>query len=77
MVGALIYTLLENGFVLMDVPAFWQLPVIGLLIVVSVSLDQYQRRLRTELSAYRSLDSISADGPDGAVDREVQAVAIR
>lgn len=67
-VGALIYTLLENGFVLMDVPAFWQLPVIGLLIVVSVTLDQYQRRLRTELSAYQSLDSISADGPDG-VDR--------
>jgi ribose transport system permease protein len=61
-VGALIYTLLENGFVLMNVPAFWQLPVIGLLIIVAVSLDQYQRRLRTELSAYRSLEGVSADG---------------
>ncbi len=61
-VGALIYTLLENGFVLMNVPAFWQLPVIGLLIIVAVSLDQYQRRLRTELSAYRSLEGVSAGG---------------
>ena len=43
-VGALIYTLLENGFVLMNVPSFWQLPVIGLLIIIAVSLDQYQRR---------------------------------
>ncbi|HTT91777.1 MAG TPA: ABC transporter permease [Acidimicrobiales bacterium] len=61
-VGALIYTLLQNGFVLMNVPAFWQLPVIGLLIIVAVSLDQYQRRVRTELSAYRSLEGITAGG---------------
>jgi ribose transport system permease protein len=61
-VGALIYTLLLNGFVLMNVPAFWQLPVIGLLIIVAVSLDQYQRRVRAELSAYRSLEGITADG---------------
>jgi ribose transport system permease protein len=60
-VGALIYTLLENGFVLMNVPSFWQLPVIGLLIIIAVSLDQYQRRLRQELSAFRSLEGITAD----------------
>jgi len=64
-VGALIYTLLENGFVLMNVPSFWQLPVIGLLIIIAVSLDQYQRRLRTELSAYRSLEGITAAEPEG------------
>jgi ribose transport system permease protein len=63
-VGALIYTLLQNGFVLMNVPSFWQLPVIGLLIVVSVYLDQSQRRLRTQLTAFRSLDSITAGGPE-------------
>ena len=45
----------------MNVPSFWQLPVIGLLIIVAVSLDQYQRRVRAELSAYRSLEGITAD----------------
>jgi ribose transport system permease protein len=65
-IGALIYTLLENGFVLMDVPAFWQLPVIGLLIVIAVYLDEYQRRLRTELSALLSLDSVTAGGSNGS-----------
>jgi ribose transport system permease protein len=63
-VGALIYTLLENGFVLMNVPSFWQLPVIGLLIIIAVSLDQYQRRVRAELSAYRSLEGITASSLD-------------
>jgi ribose transport system permease protein len=62
-VGALIYTLLENGFVLMDVPSFWQLPVIGLLIIVAGCLEQYQSRLRTELSAFQSLDSVTAGWP--------------
>jgi ribose transport system permease protein len=71
-VGALIYTLLENGFVLMNVPAFWQLPVIGLLIIVAVSLDQYQRRVRAELSAYRSLEGITADSL-GDDDEDVEA----
>ncbi len=68
-VGALIYTLLENGFVLMNVPSFWQLPVIGLLIIVAVSLDQYQRRVRAELSAYRSLEGITADSLDNEDDQ--------
>lgn len=68
-VGALIYVLLENGFVLMNVPSFWQLPVIGLLIVVAVYLDQYQRRLRTELSAFRSLEGITAEGLPGGDGR--------
>ncbi len=48
----------------MNVPAFWQLPVIGLLIIVAVSLDQYQRRLRTELSAYRSMEGVTAGGDE-------------
>jgi ribose transport system permease protein len=71
-VGALIYTLLENGFVLMNVPSFWQLPVIGLLIIIAVSLDQYQRRVRAELSAYRSLEGITASSLD---DDDGQAAA--
>jgi len=75
-VGALIYTLLENGFVLMNVPSFWQLPVIGLLIIIAVSLDQYQRRVRAELSAYRSLEGITAnldeDGRAGSSGQKAQ-----
>ena len=74
-VGALIYTLLENGFVLMNVPSFWQLPVIGLLIIVAVSLDQYQRRVRAELSAYRSLEGITADSLDNEDDQRATARA--
>ena len=59
----------------MNVPSFWQLPVIGLLIIVAVSLNQYQRRLRTELSAYRSMEGVTAaaepEGGDGqAAGRE-------
>ena len=72
-VGALIYTLLENGFVLMNVPSFWQLPVIGLLIIVAVSLDQYQRRVRAELSAYRSLEGITADSLENDDDKVAAA----
>jgi ribose transport system permease protein len=63
-VGALIYTLLENGFVLMNVPSFWQLPVIGLLIIIAVSLDQYQRRVRAELSL-EGITASSLDDDDG------------
>jgi hypothetical protein len=62
--GALAYTLLDNGFVLMNVPSFWQLHVIGLLMVVVVYLDRYQRRMRTELSAYKGLGSVTVGGPD-------------
>jgi ribose transport system permease protein len=63
-IGALIYTILQNGFVLMNVASFWQLIVIGFLIMVVVSLDNYQRRLHALTRISKELESISPDaGP--------------
>ncbi len=45
-VGALIITIIENGFVEMGVSGFWQLVVVGIIIVVAVYVDEYQRKLR-------------------------------
>jgi ribose transport system permease protein len=55
-IGALIYTLLENGFVLMNVSAFWQLVVIGFLVMVAVWVDNYQRQLRAAVGASSRLE---------------------
>ena len=58
-IGALIYTILQNGFVLMNVAAFWQLIVIGFLIMIVVSLDNYQRRLHSMARVSKELESIA------------------
>jgi len=60
-IGALIYTILQNGFVLMNVASFWQLIVIGFLIMLVVSLDNYQRRLHAMTRISKELESISPD----------------
>jgi ribose transport system permease protein len=44
LVGALIMGLLRNGLNLMDVSAFWQMIVIGLVIIVAVYVDVLRRR---------------------------------
>ena len=66
-IGAFIYTLLQNGFVLMGIASFWQLVVIGGLIIFAVYLDEYQRRLRTTIGISRELEGVSsaelASGP--------------
>ena len=66
-IGALIYTLLSNGFVLMNIASFWQLVVIGCLIIVAVYVDEYQRRLRLAVTATQELQDVGpALGADGA-----------
>ena len=60
-IGALIYTLLQNGFVLMGVAAFWQLVVIGVLIIAAVYLDEYQRRLRSTVAPAHELEGITVE----------------
>jgi ribose transport system permease protein len=55
-IGALIYTLLENGFVLMNVSAFWQLVVIGFLVMLAVYVDNYQRQLRAAIGVISRMD---------------------
>ena len=63
-IGALIYIILQNGFVLMNVACFWQLVVSGFLIMVTVSLDNCQRRLHALTRIPKELDSVSPEvGP--------------
>jgi len=59
-IGALIYTVLENGFVLVGVPAFWQLVVVAVLIVLAVYADQYQRTLRANMVRVVEVQGVAA-----------------
>lgn len=49
LIGALIISVLENGFVLLGVNAFWQLVAVGIATVAAVYLSQVQGTLRTRL----------------------------
>lgn len=70
-IGALIYTLLDNGFVLMNIASFWQLVVIGCLIILAVYVDEYQRRLRLAVTAARGLEDVAPPlGADGSASAE-------
>jgi ribose transport system permease protein len=65
-IGALIYTVLENGFVLVGVPSFWQLVVVALLIVLAVYADQYQRALRAGMVRASEVKSVTGQSDAGA-----------
>jgi ribose transport system permease protein len=43
LVGALIMGTLTNGLVLMDVSSFWQMLVLGVVLIVAVAFDQIRR----------------------------------
>ena len=47
-VGLFIPTVLNNGFVVMNVSAFWQQVAIGLILIAAVYLDQLKRRRREQ-----------------------------
>jgi len=49
LIGALIISVLENGFVLLGVNAFWQLVAVGIATVAAVYLSQIQGSLRARL----------------------------
>jgi ribose/xylose/arabinose/galactoside ABC-type transport system permease subunit len=42
--GALFMTFLKGGIVSVRLPAYWQNVVIGIILIVTVGVDQYQRR---------------------------------
>ena len=46
--GALFMTFLKAGIVSMRLSAFWQNIVIGVILIVTVGIDQYQRRKRAK-----------------------------
>ena len=43
-IGAAIMGVLRNGLVLLDVSAYWQQTVIGLVIIIAVTLDNLRHR---------------------------------
>ncbi|MFT0174997.1 ABC transporter permease subunit [Paraburkholderia mimosarum] len=45
LIGALIIAVIEFGLVFIDVNAFWQFIVVGIVIILSVLIDQYKGRL--------------------------------
>jgi len=45
LIGALIIGFLRNGLNLLDVSAFWQMIVIGVVIVVAVWIDVLRQRV--------------------------------
>jgi len=48
-IGALIIAVIQYGLVFIDVEPFWQFVAVGVVIIVSVLVDQSQSRLRGEL----------------------------
>jgi ribose transport system permease protein len=44
-IGALIIAVIQYGLVFLDVEPFWQFIAVGLVIIVSVLVDQSQKRL--------------------------------
>jgi ribose transport system permease protein len=44
LVGALIMGTLTNGLVLMDISSFWQMAVLGVVLILAVALDQLRTR---------------------------------
>ena len=48
-IGALIIAVIQYGLVFVDVEPFWQFVAVGVVIIVSVLVDQSQSRLRGEL----------------------------
>jgi len=45
LIGALIIAVIQFGLVFIDVNAFWQFIVVGIVIILSVLIDQYKDRL--------------------------------
>jgi predicted ABC-type sugar transport system permease subunit len=48
-IGALIIAVIQHGLVFIDVEPFWQFVAVGVVIIVSVVVDQSQSRLKGEL----------------------------
>jgi erythritol transport system permease protein len=44
LIGAFVIGVLADGLVLLGVSEFWQMVIKGLVIVLAVILDQFQRR---------------------------------
>ena len=43
-IGVSLFSIINNGLILMRIPVFWQKIVVGLIIIVSISIDMIQKR---------------------------------
>jgi ribose/xylose/arabinose/galactoside ABC-type transport system permease subunit len=50
LIGAFVIGVLNDGMVMMGVSEFWQMVIKGLVIVIAVIVDQYQRNLQNKLA---------------------------
>ena len=57
-IGALIIAVIQNGLVLIDIDPFWQFAAVGVVIIVSVLVDQ-ARSARAAPSAPRSAEAVA------------------
>jgi erythritol transport system permease protein len=71
--GAFVIGYLNDGLVLANVSEFWQMVATGLVIVLAVGIDEFQRVGGARLRARRRLREAavrpSAGHPDGAAGR--------
>ena len=49
LIGALIIAVIQYGLVFIDVEPFWQFVAVGVVIIVSVLVDQSKSRLKGEI----------------------------
>ncbi|MFP3041326.1 ABC transporter permease [Treponema primitia] len=52
LLGVTIFCVINNGLILMRIPTFWQKIVVGLIIIISISIDMVQKQ-RTESKQIR------------------------
>lgn len=45
-VGVFIPAILQNGFVIINIPPFWQEAAVGVVLIIAVYADQFRRRVR-------------------------------
>lgn len=63
-IGALIISVLQNGFVMIGLASFWQLVAVGVMVIVAVFFNELQRRTRIA-SAGRTTDYKAQRKPFG------------
>ncbi len=49
-VGAFVIGVINDGMVMCDVSEFWQMVIKGLVIIVAVIIDQFQRKMQAKMA---------------------------
>lgn len=65
--GAIIFSVLKNGFVLLGVSSFWQLVAVGAAIIGAVYVDELQRIARVRRSAVSDQENPDIGAPPSGI----------